>query len=65
MRQDDGKIKVPEGIRFAELTLPTGSQTKAPTLPNAQLHGYKRALVDQPTLTDILLPGVLEFSGLQ
>ena len=60
MRQD-GKIKVPEGIRFAErLSQPAPKQSPTPGKRSA---AWLQTLVDQPTLTDILLPGGL-FLGL-
>ena len=56
MRQE-GKIKVPEGIRFAErLTQAPPSTTPAPAKqPPAWLQG----LIDTPSREDILWPGVI------
>jgi hypothetical protein len=60
MRQD-GKIKVPEGIRFAErLSQPAPKESPAPTKKSP---AWLQRLVDTPSLIDILLPGGL-FLGL-
>lgn len=59
MRQE-GKIKVPEGIRFAErLSQAPPKQSPAPAKQPPQ---WLQKLLDQPSLTDILLPGVLFLS---
>lgn len=56
MRQE-GKIKVPEGIRFAErLSQAPPKESSAPAKQSPQ---WLQRLLDQPSLTDILLPGVL------
>jgi hypothetical protein len=54
MRQE-GKIKVPEGIRFAERL----SQTppKESTAPAKQSVAWLQQLLDQPSLSEVLLPG--------
>lgn len=60
MRQE-GKIKVPEGIRFAErLSQSPPQESLAPT---KQSPAWLQNLGDTPSLTDILLPGGL-FLGL-
>lgn len=60
MRQE-GKIKVPEGIRFAERR----SQAPPPDspVPAKKSPAWLVRLIDQPSLTDVLLPGGL-FLGL-
>lgn len=56
MRQE-GKIKVPEGIRFAErLAQAPPKESPAPTKKSAV---WLQRLLDKPSLPDILLPGVL------
>ena len=58
MRQD-GKIKVPEGIRYAErLSQPLPKESSTPAKKSAWL----QRLLDTPSSTDILLPGGLFFS---
>lgn len=60
MRQE-GKIKVPEGIKFAErLTQAPPKQIVTPIKPSAP---WLQRLIDTPSLTDILVPGSL-FIGL-
>lgn len=60
MRQD-GKIKVPEGIRFAErLSQASPKETPPPAKKSA---AWLQRLLDTPSLTDVLLPGCL-FLGL-
>ena len=54
MRQE-GKIKVPERIRFPEKRFPSSPQTSQ-TLGQQSPAWLKRS-IDQPTLTDVLLPG--------
>ena len=54
MRQE-GKIKVPERIRFPEMRVPSSAQA-SPTLGRQSPEWLQRSL-DQPTLTDVLLPG--------
>jgi hypothetical protein len=54
MRQE-GKIKVPERIRFPEMRVPSSPQA-SPTLGQQSPAWLQRSL-DQPTLTDVLLPG--------
>ena len=54
MRQE-GKIKVPERIRFPEKRVPSSPQTSQ-TLGKQSPAWLKRS-IDQPTLTDVLLPG--------
>lgn len=59
--RQEGKIKVPEGIRFAEnqAQLPAkNTSAPAPKSPS-----WLQGLRDTPSLRDILLPGIL-FSGL-
>lgn len=60
MRQE-GKIKVPEGIRFAERL----SQTppKESLAPAKRSPAWLQGLLDKPSLKDVLLPGAL-FLGL-
>lgn len=60
MRQE-GKIKVPEGIRYAERFLQ--APAKESPAPPQQSPSWIQRLIDQPSAADILLPGVL-FSGL-
>ena len=54
MRQE-GKIKVPERIRFPEKRVPSSPQTSQ-TLGQQSPAWLKRS-IDQPKLTDVLLPG--------
>jgi hypothetical protein len=54
MRQE-GKIKVPERIRFPEKRVPSSPQTSQ-TLGQQSPAWLKRS-IDQPRLTDVLLPG--------
>jgi hypothetical protein len=54
MRQE-GKIKVPERIRFPEKRVPSSPQTSQ-TLGQQSPAWLKRS-IDQPTLTDVPLPG--------
>ncbi|QJB45602.1 CPP1-like family protein [Dolichospermum flos-aquae] len=54
MRQE-GKIKVPERIRFPEKRVRSSPQTSQ-TLGQQSPAWLKRS-IDQPTLTDVLLPG--------
>ncbi|OBQ01961.1 CPP1-like family protein [Anabaena sp. AL09] len=54
MRQE-GKIKVPERIRFPEKRFPSSPQTSQ-TLGQQSPAWLKRS-IDQPKLTDVLLPG--------
>lgn len=63
MRQE-GKIKVPEGIRFAERL--SQSPPKENPAPAKQSTAWLQRLLDKPRLTDILLPGsfFLSLSGL-
>ncbi len=56
MRQE-GKIKVPEGIRFAERL--SQAPPKESSAPAKQPPQWLQRLLDKPSLTDILLPGVL------
>ncbi len=59
--RQEGKIKVPEGIRFAEnIAL---SPPKATPAPVQQSPSWLQELRDQPSLTEILLSGSL-FLGL-
>ncbi|MCG6134427.1 MAG: CPP1-like family protein [Nostoc sp. LLA-1] len=54
MRQE-GKIKVPERIRFPELRVQLAPK-ESPT-PHEQSPAWLQRMLDQPTPTDILLPG--------
>ncbi len=54
MRQE-GKIKVPERIRFPEKRVPSSPQTSQ-TL-GQQSPAWLQRSIDKPTLTDVLLPG--------
>ncbi len=60
MRQE-GKIKVPEGIRFAERL--SQAPPKESQAPAKQPPAWLQRLADKPSLTDVLLPGAL-FLGL-
>ena len=60
MRQE-GKIKVPEGIRFAERL--AQSPPKEGATPAKQSPVWLQRVLDKPSLTDVLLPGSL-FLGL-
>ena len=60
MRQD-GKIKVPEGIRFAERL--SQASPKETLSPPKQSPAWLERLIDTPSLKDVLLPGFL-FLGL-
>ncbi|MFM7405148.1 MAG: CPP1-like family protein [Cuspidothrix sp.] len=63
MRQE-GKIKVPERIRFPEIRV----QSSTPTSPNLnrQTPEWLQRSLDQPTLTDVLIPAAwyLGLSGI-
>jgi hypothetical protein len=54
MRQE-GKIKVPERIRFPERLVP--SLPKESPTPRQQSPAWLQRILDKPTLTDTLLPG--------
>jgi hypothetical protein len=54
MRQE-GKIKVPERIRFPEMRVQ--SLPKESSTPRDQSPAWLQRLLDQPTLPDVLLPG--------
>lgn len=54
MRQE-GKIKVPERIRFPELRIQ--SPPKESPTPREQSPAWLQNLLDQPTTADVLLPG--------
>ncbi len=60
MRQE-GKIKVPEGIRFAERL--SQAPPKESPAPAKQSPAWVQRLVDKPSLSEVLLPGGL-FLGL-
>ena len=60
MRQE-GKIKVPEGIRFAERL--SQSPPKEGSAPAKQTPAWLQRVLDKPSLKDVLLPGSL-FLGL-
>ena len=55
MRQE-GKIKVPERIRFPERLVQV--LPKEPSLPREQSPAWLQKILAQPSSTDILLPGV-------
>jgi hypothetical protein len=59
MRQE-GKIKVPERIRFPERLIQAPNQSPTPA---KQPPGWLQGLLDTPSSRDVLLPGVL-FLGL-
>ncbi len=59
MRQE-GKIKVPEGIRFAERL--SQAPPKESPAPAKQTPAWLLRLLDKPNLTDVLLPGGLFLS---
>ncbi|TAF12224.1 MAG: molecular chaperone DnaJ [Nostocales cyanobacterium] len=54
MRQE-GKIKVPERIRFPEMRVP--SPQKESPAPLEQSPAWLQRMLDQPSLKDVLLPG--------
>lgn len=54
MRQE-GKIKVPERIRFPELRVQSAPK-ESPT-PREQSPAWLQRMLDQPSLPDVLLPG--------
>ncbi|NET00142.1 MAG: molecular chaperone DnaJ [Sphaerospermopsis sp. SIO1G2] len=54
MRQE-GKIKVPERIRFPEMRIPSPQQ-ESPA-PREQSPAWIQQILDQPSLPEILLPG--------
>ncbi|MBE9249005.1 CPP1-like family protein [Dolichospermum sp. LEGE 00240] len=56
MRQE-GKIKVPERIRFPEMRVPSSPQISQSL--GQQSPAWLQRSLDQPTLTDVLLPGAL------
>ncbi|KKI98150.1 CPP1-like family protein [Prochlorothrix hollandica] len=60
MRQE-GKIKVPDRIRFAEESAPKEPPRLAPSLqPNlTQLPGWMQQLVDNPSPTEVLWPALV------
>ncbi|WP_071188860.1 CPP1-like family protein [Trichormus sp. NMC-1] len=55
MRQE-GKIKVPERIRFPEMRVQS-SLPKENSSPREQSPAWLQRMLDQPTLSDVLLPG--------
>ncbi|MCC5639719.1 CPP1-like family protein [Nostoc sp. CHAB 5844] len=55
MRQE-GKIKVPERIRFPELRVQFSP--KEVSTPREQSPAWLQRIIDQPTTADVLLPGV-------
>lgn len=55
--RQEGKIKVPEGIRFPEKTTPTATVEKA--LPTQQSPQWLRNLFDRPSIQDVALPGAV------
>lgn len=59
--RQEGKIKVPEGIRFAESL--TQSAPKNTPAPVSQPPSWLQQLQDKPSLKEVLLPGIL-FLGL-
>ncbi|MBV8882638.1 MAG: CPP1-like family protein [Chroococcidiopsidaceae cyanobacterium CP_BM_RX_35] len=63
MRQE-GKIKVPEGIRFAERL--SKAPAKESSAPVKKTPAWLQKLLDRPSLSDVLLPGIFFFglSGL-
>ncbi|WP_016949569.1 CPP1-like family protein [Anabaena sp. PCC 7108] len=54
MRQE-GKIKVPERIRFPEMRVQ--SPPKESPIPREHSPAWLQQMLDQPTLSDVLLPG--------
>ncbi len=60
MRQE-GKIKVPEGIRFAERL--SQAPAKSTPAPVKQSPAWLQRLIDRPSLSDAVLPGMF-FLGL-
>nr|WP_320415743.1 CPP1-like family protein [Oxynema aestuarii] len=60
-QRQEGKIKVPEGIRFPEKT--TTIPTKIPTPPTQEAPAWLQNLLDTPSQPDILWPGGI-FLGL-
>jgi Protein CHAPERONE-LIKE PROTEIN OF POR1-like len=59
--RQEGRIKVPEGIRFPEKLDPPAKSVSPPAI--SQSPSWLKNLLDQPGQTDILLPAAL-FSGL-
>lgn len=59
MRQE-GKIKVPEGIRFAERLAPPPKENSTAVSKSPE---WLQRLIDKPSLTDVVLPGAV-FIGL-
>lgn len=59
MRQE-GKIKVPEGIRFAERF--SQAPPKPSVAPVKQSPAWLQGLLDQPSLKEVVLPGILFLS---
>ncbi|MBD2308008.1 CPP1-like family protein [Chroococcidiopsis sp. FACHB-1243] len=55
--RQEGKIKVPEGIRFAETSIQ--SPPKEVSSPAPQAPAWLQGIQDKPSLTEILMPGVL------
>lgn len=53
--RQEGKIKVPDRIRFPEKLVPP-AQTESPA-PKSQSGQWLRSLIDQPSSTDIAIPG--------
>lgn len=60
MRQE-GKIKVPEGIRFAERLVP--APPKENLISVSKSPEWLQRLIDKPSTTDVLVPGLV-FLGL-
>lgn len=60
--RQEGKIKVPEGIRFAE-SLAQSLPKASPAPSQLSSPSWLRQLRDKPSATEILLPGIL-FLGL-
>jgi hypothetical protein len=56
--RQEGKIKVPEGIRFPERSTDPPPNF-APVPPQSKTPGWLQNLVDTPSRSDILLPGGL------
>lgn len=57
--RQEGKIKVPERIRFPERSTPAPKAKEAVTEMTSNLPGWMQDLADQPSAMDILLPALI------
>ncbi len=57
--RQEGKIKVPERIRFPERSTPAPKAKETVTEMTSNLPGWMQDLADQPSAMDILLPALI------